>query len=512
MQKFEIICTLNDPLLNEESLNGLVTDGATIFRINGSHVLPEHVREYVTKVRKHVGNRIRILLDLPGNKIRTSALPQPIPLKAGKTFELRPDQLNHPPFLAHLKPGDILLANDSLLKFKVEGRNGDHVTLLSYTDGALSPNKGVHLTRPYPKMPLLFARDKALIRAAIESGIDCLGLSFVRTVSDIAEAKAEIGSAKIGLIVKVETREAVENLAGILREADEFLVDRGDLSCDIGIENVNRYQNHILRSVKNAGKKMYFATQFLLSMVENKTPLIGEICGLSDSIERGVDGIQLSEETAIGKHPREVLDVVRKVLSVARKTTSSEASKGPQVFWMTGRSGAGKTTVALQVKRALELQGMAVALVDGDDFRGFWGNDAGYSREDRFKNLRNIIFTAHQASRAFPVVIVSSLSPYREIRALARQKLGETAGFHEIFVNCPQAVCTERDPKGHYKRVARQQKQENFIGLTEDYEAPESPELVLSTDQQTPEQSARALLDYASSHLAIPSPGLPIHE
>jgi adenylylsulfate kinase len=253
--------------------------------------------------------------------------------------------------------------------------------------------------------------------------------------------------------------------------------------------------------VQKAGKKIYFATQFLLSMVENNTPLIGEICGLSDSIERGVDGIQLSEETAIGKNPREVLGVVNRVL----ETYGIKKEKKPLVFWMTGRSGAGKTTIALQVKAALEMRGLDVGLVDGDDFRAFWGNDTGYSREDRVRNLRNIIFTAHQASRSFSVVLVSSLSPYKEIRELARKKLD---GFHEVYVSCPQAVCTERDPKGHYSRVKNQVqntggKSENFIGLTEDYEAPERPELVIHTDKESVDQSVLQLTQYAFKQLGL---------
>jgi len=476
---FQVIATVNTHLLTRAALKGLAANGATILRINGSHAKASEIEFYAREIRRTLGRKIKILMDLPGNKIRTSDLSQPLVLAIGKTFELRPEHLNYPRFLGHLAPGDVLLANDSLFRFEVVSASPKKAVLLSHSEGQLTSNKGVHLTGKHPPMPFLFARDRDLIKAAVKHKLDYIGLSFVRDAADVAEARRAIKGAPLALIVKVETASAVRNLDEVLASAGEFLVDRGDLSCDVGIEHVERFQKMILRRGKAAGKKVYFATQFLHSMVKNNVPLIAEACGLSDAIVCGVDGVQMSEETAIGAHPLEVLRTVRKMRAAARPPLRLVKAAGAPVLWMTGPSGSGKTTLARALSRELEDLGFRCCVVDGDDFRAFWGNDIGYTKEDRIKNLRSMIFTAYQASRSFDVVIVSSLSPYRALRDFARSKI---ANFHEIHVDCSIAECRKRDPKGHYKKAARGG-HKNFIGVSEEYERPRRPELRLDTEK-----------------------------
>lgn len=493
MSKFQVIATLNTHLLNTESLEGMHRHGATILRINGSHIQPAELAHYAKEVRKVLGHRINILVDLPGNKIRTAMLSQPIPLRAGKTFELFAAQVNYPGFVGVLKVGDVILANDSLYKFTVVSANAEKATLSSHTDGLLISNKGMHLIGRPLDLPFLFPRDRELLASAKENGLDYIGYSFVRTAADVDEAMAAIKGTPLKAIIKVETAPAVENLDAILDRAEEFLVDRGDLSCDVTIERVDHYQKLILKRGKLRGKKVYFATQFLHSMLENNVPLIAEACGLADAIHCGVDGIQLSEETAIGKHPLEVLETVQRTLRANPQHARLRDQSGvAPVLWLTGRSGAGKTTITNQLAAQLEAAGLRCCVVDGDDFRAFFNNDVGYTKEDRIRNQRNIAFTAFQASKSFDLVIVSSLSPYRELRAFAREKL---ARFHEIFVDCSQETCVARDPKGHYKNTA-QAKDANFVGVTEEYEAPASPELTLNTQILSAEQAASTLAAY----------------
>ena len=213
---FQVIATINTHLLTRESLRGLAANGATILRINGSHAKPSEVGFYARAIRKALGRRVKILLDLPGNKIRTSDLSQPIVLAAGKTFELRPEHLNYPQFLKNLAPGDILLANDSLFRFEVVTASPKRAVLRSHSEGQLTSNKGIHLTGKHPSMPFLFARDRELIAAAAKNGVDALGLSFVRDAADVREARAAIKGTRMSLIVKVETASAVRNLDEVL--------------------------------------------------------------------------------------------------------------------------------------------------------------------------------------------------------------------------------------------------------------------------------------------------------
>lgn len=490
---FEVIATVNTHLLNPRSLKGLAANGATILRINGSHAKPAEVGYYAKAIRRTLGRRVRILMDLPGNKIRSSDLSRPIVLAAGKTFELRPEHLNYPKFLSHLEKGDVLLANDSLFRFEVVSASEKKAVLLSHSEGQLTSNKGIHLTGKHPPMPFLFQRDRDLIREAARHGIDTLGLSFVRDGADVREARAASKGAPFSFIVKVETAAAVRNLDEVLASADEFLVDRGDLSCDVGIEHVERYQKQILRRGRALGKRVYFATQFLHSMVKNNVPLIAEACGLSDAVVSGVAGVQMSEETAVGAHPLEVLRTVRKMRLAARpQLRFMNKGAGAPVLWLTGPSGGGKTTLTRALERELTDLGYRIGVVDGDEFRAFWGNDSGYTKEDRFKNQRNMIFTAFQASKSFDLVIVSSLSPYREMRDLARAKL---ADFHEIFIECSLAACRKRDPKGHYAKASAGG-HKNFVGVTQEYEKPKRPELTVNTERLDKAAGLRKLLDY----------------
>jgi|GEM_PF-341827 len=476
---FDVIATVNTHLLKPATLRALNRAGATILRINGSHAKPAEIGPYVRAIRAALGRRVRVLVDLPGNKIRTSDLSQPIVLTAGGTFELRPEDLNYPQFLRHLAKGDVLLANDSQFRFVVVSASAKSAVLRSDTDGQLISNKGVHLTGKHPAMPFLFARDRELIRESVKHGVDVLGLSFVRDAADVREAKAAVQGTRLDLIVKVETSPALANLDAILAEADEFLVDRGDLSCDVGIENVDRLQKLILKRAHAAGKRVYFATQFLHSMVRNNVPLIAEACGLSDAVAAGVDGVQMSEETAIGAHPLAVLETVRRVRAAVPSAHRLTKAAGAPVLWLTGLSGGGKTTVTRAFSRELEERGLRCAVVDGDDFRAFWGNDVGYTKEDRVRNQRAMIFTAFQAAHSFDLVIVSSLSPYRALRALAREKI---PNFHEVYVKASIAACAKRDPKGHYARAAKGG-HKHFVGVTDEYETPLRPEVVLDTEK-----------------------------
>jgi pyruvate kinase len=134
----------------------------------------------------------------------------------------------------------------------------------------------------------------------------------VRNAKDITFAKEIIKKHNnhAQLIAKVETQLAVDNLDEILTQVDSILVDRGDLSADIGIHKLADYQEEIINAAKNKGKKIYLATQFLRNMEKNPLPLIAETIDLYKTIRSGINGIQLSEETAIGAYPVQCVEYI----------------------------------------------------------------------------------------------------------------------------------------------------------------------------------------------------------
>ncbi|MDE3129664.1 MAG: adenylyl-sulfate kinase [Acidobacteriota bacterium] len=164
----------------------------------------------------------------------------------------------------------------------------------------------------------------------------------------------------------------------------------------------------------------------------------------------------------------------------------------PAVIWMTGPSGAGKTTIAAQLALLLQRRELMVGRLDGDDLRTGLCRDLGFSEGDRSENVRRAAEVAHLMTRAGLIVIVSLISPLRAARAAARA-LFEPDEFFEVYVDTPLAVAERRDPKGLYRR-ARRGEIRQFTGIDSPYEAPESPEITLDTVAFTPRRCALTVL------------------
>ncbi|MFZ5646009.1 MAG: adenylyl-sulfate kinase [Bacillota bacterium] len=156
------------------------------------------------------------------------------------------------------------------------------------------------------------------------------------------------------------------------------------------------------------------------------------------------------------------------------------ANKGVTV-WFTGLSGSGKTTIALTLKNKLRERNCKAALLDGDRMRRTLTKGLGFSREDREENMRRIGLLAHRLSQRGFVVLVSAISPLREVREELRNKLGD---FIEVYVNAPLEVCEKRDVKGLY-RLARMGNIRSFTGIDSPYEHPLSPDVECLTDRES---------------------------
>ncbi|MNW37166.1 Adenylyl-sulfate kinase [compost metagenome] len=154
--------------------------------------------------------------------------------------------------------------------------------------------------------------------------------------------------------------------------------------------------------------------------------------------------------------------------------------------WFTGLSGAGKTTIASYVTGILQERGIAVETLDGDVVRNSLCKDLGFSKEDRIKNIERISFVAKLLTKNQIVTLASFISPYNNMREMARREIGE---FIEVFVDAPLSELVERDVKGLYKKaIAGEIK--SFTGVNDPYERPNNADLVLRTDLETVEQCA----------------------
>jgi adenylylsulfate kinase len=171
--------------------------------------------------------------------------------------------------------------------------------------------------------------------------------------------------------------------------------------------------------------------------------------------------------------------------------------------WLTGLSGSGKSTIAVDVEKRLLERGVHTYILDGDNIRHGLNKNLGFSPEDRTENIRRIGEVAKLFTDAGLVAITAFISPYRADRDQVRAIM-QAGDFIEVFVDCPVEVCEQRDVKGLYKK-ARAGEIKEFTGISAPYEAPAKAELTINTAGQSVEESAKQILEYLERQGIVPS-------
>lgn len=227
---------------------------------------------------------------------------------------------------------------------------------------------------------------------------------------------------------------------------------------------------------------------------------------LVDGYEVSGGGIVVDTSVSAGsvQAPAPVLE--RSVGHVAQGEREARNRHKGAVVWFTGLSGAGKSTVANKLERALFDRGLQVFVLDGDNVRLGLNRDLGFSAEDRSENIRRVAEVAKLFAEGGLIVLTAFISPYRSDRIRARQIVqeeGPVIPFFEVFVDAPLQVCEQRDPKGLYAR-ARAGGIKHFTGVSDPYEPPEHPDLTLRTADQSTDQCLSAVLDHLLPSLTLP--------
>lgn len=170
------------------------------------------------------------------------------------------------------------------------------------------------------------------------------------------------------------------------------------------------------------------------------------------------------------------------------------------IVWFTGLSGSGKSTIAVELEKALNKEGRAVYLLDGDNLRSGINSDLGYSEDDRNENIRRVAEIAALFKDAGVIILVSVISPFRKMREFARQIAGEDS-FVEVFVKADINVCMERDPKGLYEKAMRKEITD-FTGVDSPYEEPLSADIVLDTEKKDISECVEIVYKAISSRIS----------
>ncbi len=178
---------------------------------------------------------------------------------------------------------------------------------------------------------------------------------------------------------------------------------------------------------------------------------------------------------------------------VTRQTRESILKQKGGVYWMTGLSGSGKSTIALGLEKELIARGYQAVVLDGDNIRNGINSDLTFTVEDRKENIRRIAEITKLFCQFGFITISSFISPTREMRHFAENIIGDV-DFHEVYINTPIEICEQRDVKGLYKK-ARAGEIKNFTGIDSPYEAPENPFLEIKTAGKSVDESVQNVLD-----------------
>jgi pyruvate kinase len=324
-RRTKIVATLGPASSEPEQVAKLFEAGADVFRINMSHTSPDRMRELVRTIRgveKRFGRPIAILVDLQGPKLRVGAFASDaVMLEKGAQFVLDSDpapgdvtrvHLPHPEILAALEPGHSLLLDDGKIRLTTVAASPQRAVTRVEVGGRLTARKGVSLPDTTIPASVLTAKDRTDLEAALDAGIDWVGLSFIQRAEDIAEAK-KITRGRAAVMAKIEKPQAVLRLADIMEITDALMVARGDLGVEMPLERVPGAQKQITRSARRAGKPVVVATQMLESMISSPVPTRAEVSDVATAIFEGADAIMLSAESASGQYPVEAVSTMNRI-------------------------------------------------------------------------------------------------------------------------------------------------------------------------------------------------------
>ncbi len=334
--KTKIVATIGPASRDREILEKVIAAGVNVARLNFSHGSYEDHVEVIRTLRSISRTRnvpIGILLDLQGPKIRVGKLEngEPVYLENGAPFTITTQPIvgnserasttyTHLPL--DVAENDMILLDDGLIRLKVVAVKKDQVECTVVTGGLLKENKGINLPGVSVSAPSLTKKDKRDVNFGIKNQVDYFALSFVRRAEDLMDIKAILkrqGSA-IPVIAKIEKPEAMDNLDGILEQADAVMVARGDLGVEMEPEMVPTIQKEIIARCRQNNKPVITATQMLETMSFNPIPTRAEASDVANAIFDGTDAVMLSGETASGKYPSEAVEMMAKI---ARNSESS---------------------------------------------------------------------------------------------------------------------------------------------------------------------------------------------
>ena len=330
----KIVATLGPASRAEDAIRGLVEAGVDVFRLNMAHGTAEEHAESLARIRRvseALARPIGVLADLAGPKIRLGELPGgALDLVEGEhvtfvrgTEGHGPGQLtvSYGPLVDELSPDDSVMLADGTISLVVTERHADSVRCRVVQGGIVRSRQGVNLPGVRLSVAAMSPADWHNAEWAAAAGIDFVSLSFVRSAVEVKLLKELLRTrgSLARVVAKIEKREAIENLESIVEAADAVMVARGDLGVETDVASMPMVQKRIIRACQRYQKPVIVATQMLDSMHHARRPTRAEATDVANAILDGADACMLSGETAIGEHPRLVVEMMRRIASETEK-------------------------------------------------------------------------------------------------------------------------------------------------------------------------------------------------
>ena len=340
MAATKIICTLGPASASRTVLEKMMRAGMDVGRLNFSHGSPQEALEKIRILRllnKKYRRRIKLLGDLQGHRIRVGEMVEPIFIEKNQVLWLTQRKIKGTqekiPFdyqgpLRGIQNGQRIFLDDGNIALQVIGRTRDSLKVKVLFGGWLQGRKGVNIPEARLDFGGISRKDIADISFCREHGIEYVAQSFVRGKKDVQDVKKALGAgSRCRVIAKIENREGIENIAGIIDASDGIMIARGDLGVSLPVHEIPIIQKEIIKKCNRAGKFVITATQMLESMTENRIPTRAEVSDVANSIIDGTDFVMLSAETAVGRYPVETVVMMNTIIRFTEKYMEEPASK-----------------------------------------------------------------------------------------------------------------------------------------------------------------------------------------
>lgn len=324
-RRTKIVATLGPSSTEPKQIRGLLEAGVDVCRLNFAHATHEVHAATAGKVREQaadLGRSVGLLADLPGPKMRTGPIAnEEVRLEHGRVFTLTTAERegddravsttveNLPEIVS---PRDEIFLADGRIVLRVIEIDGSGVVTEVVRGGILRSRKGMHVPGAERRVQAFTKSDEEALQFALRLKVDFIGLSFVRDAEDVRRVREQLpkrGHRPL-LVAKIETSSSVHHLNWIVREADAVMVARGDLGIQTPLHRVPLLQKEIIAVCNKAGRPVITATQMLESMTHAPLPTRAEVADVANAVVDGTDALMLSEETAVGDDPAEVVRVM----------------------------------------------------------------------------------------------------------------------------------------------------------------------------------------------------------